>query len=300
MIHTLASPLGHALAFARHGHAVLPLTWPIRRDGRTICSCGKGTCRSPAKHPWGRLAPRGLLSATTDEAVIRRWYDEAPDANLGVVTTKLIALDIDPRHDGDDSLRALEQEYGGLPDTWQVLTGGGGLHIIFSAPPGLVVASSAAQTNPVLGAGIDVRGLDGYIVAPPSVHITGRRYAFDVDHHPSDMPLAPPPPWLLERLGGTAEIIRKPTPPKPPENWLRLTREPVTEYRDAACASFAGYLICHLDPVVAFDILGWWNSFVCQPPLDDAEVHRIWRRIVHRHAERARAEEEAARGWADA
>ena len=29
-----AGQLAHALAFARHGHAVLPLTWPIR--GSTV------------------------------------------------------------------------------------------------------------------------------------------------------------------------------------------------------------------------------------------------------------------------
>ena len=29
--------LGAALAFARHGHAVLPLTWPIKVNGRLVC-----------------------------------------------------------------------------------------------------------------------------------------------------------------------------------------------------------------------------------------------------------------------
>jgi hypothetical protein len=28
--------LATALAFAKHGHAVLPLTWPVRKDGKTL------------------------------------------------------------------------------------------------------------------------------------------------------------------------------------------------------------------------------------------------------------------------
>ena len=129
--------LGAALAFARHGHAVLPLTWPIKVNGRLVCSCRKAAdCTSPAKHPLGRLAPNGLLRASTDEAVIRKWFADEPQANLGVVTDKLIVLDIDPRHDGDSSLAALERDHD-FPTTWRVMTGGGGEHVIFACPEGV-------------------------------------------------------------------------------------------------------------------------------------------------------------------
>ena len=33
--------LGTALAFARHGHAVLPLTWPIDVNGRLGVAAGR-------------------------------------------------------------------------------------------------------------------------------------------------------------------------------------------------------------------------------------------------------------------
>ena len=36
---TAAPMLGTALAFARRGLAVLPLTWPIKVNGRLLCSC---------------------------------------------------------------------------------------------------------------------------------------------------------------------------------------------------------------------------------------------------------------------
>ena len=290
------SVLLNALAFARHEHAVLPLHHPITVNGRRVCSCKKGAdCPAPAKHPLGRLVSRGLLDATTDMALLRRWFSDAPTANLGVRTDSLIVLDADPRHGGDQTLAALELEQP-LPPTWRVLTGGGGDHVIFKCPQGVTIKSTEARQRPLLGPGIDVRAQGGYIVAPPSRHISGRSYVWSVDHHPADVPMADAPPWLIERLAEhprTGETTPDEALPKPAENWLKITREPVTEYRDAACASFAGYLVCHLDPVVAFDILFWWNERNCRPPLEDAEVHRIWRRIVHRHAERLRAQETA-------
>ncbi len=107
--------------------------------------------------------------------------------------------------------------------------------------------------------------------------------------------LVEPPGWLLEKLverhhdGDEAD---KPLP-KPATDWLKLTREPVTEYRDQACARFCGYLVRHIDPVVALDLLFLWNQHVCRPPLDDNAVLHIWRRIVHRQAERIRTQQES-------
>ena len=129
-----AAALLAALAFARHDHAVLPLTWPVKVNGRMVCSCRKAAdCTAPAKHPLGRLVPRGLLDASTDEPTIRKWFANEPAANLGVRTDKLIVLDIDPRHDGDSSLSVLERDHD-FAATWRVLTGGGGEHVIFKCP----------------------------------------------------------------------------------------------------------------------------------------------------------------------
>ena len=87
-----AKVLASALAFARHGFAVVPLNWPTS-EGRLRCSCGKSQCPAPAKHPHGKLAPRGLLSATTEPDILKHWFAvSAPQANLGVVTNELSCL----------------------------------------------------------------------------------------------------------------------------------------------------------------------------------------------------------------
>jgi hypothetical protein len=116
-----------------------------------------------------------LLGATCELGVIKHWFGyQAPDANLGVRTDKLIVVDVDPRHSGDETFDALIREHGELPPTWQALTGGGGVHVIFACPEDVEVASFTAATDPKLSAGIDVRARGGYIVAPSSRHINGR------------------------------------------------------------------------------------------------------------------------------
>jgi len=296
----LTVTLSHALAFARHGHAVFPAWWPRERDGRLICACRKGgDCTSKAKHPYGPLAPNGLLSATTDPGLIRQWFTEVPHANLGVVTDRLVVVDVDPRHGGDESFRALEAEHGEMPTTWRVLTGGGGEHIIFACPDGVEISNVVAEQmdNPPLGRGVDVRARHGYIVAPPSRHISGRLYAWSVDHHPADVPLATAPDWLIARL--TARTTTAPAngqngatvEPIASDVWARLTREPVTEYQDKAAIKIAGHFFRHsCDYQLVLGMLHAWNSAWCKPPLGYHELERIVGRIANREAARIERE----------
>ena len=85
----------------------------------------------------------------------------------------LWALDIDPGHGGDDSLRALEAVHGDLPDTVQSLTGGGGVHHLFAWPDdGREILNNQSGRA---GAGIDVRGVGGQVVVAPTIHPTAPR-----------------------------------------------------------------------------------------------------------------------------
>src|SRR5882724_7672342 len=158
-----ASPmLDAAFEYAARGLAVFPV-WGAAR-GR--CCCGLSICDSPGKHPIARCAPRGFLDATTDKATIESWWQQHPNANIGAPTGVWSdVIDVDPRHGGDERLAALEREHGPLPDTAEVLTGGGGRHIHFRpgrAPLGKQVAE-----------GIDVKGPGGYVLLPPSSHVSG-------------------------------------------------------------------------------------------------------------------------------
>jgi hypothetical protein len=83
----------------------------------------------------------------------------------------LVVVDVDPAHGGDAALERLIAQHGSLPQTLTVLTGSGGRHFYFSHP-GRTVRNSAGT----MGAGLDIRGDGGYVVAPPSRHITGGVY----------------------------------------------------------------------------------------------------------------------------
>jgi hypothetical protein len=185
--------LSHALAFAARGLRVLPLHTPLTISGRVRCSCGDPACENVGKHPRIR---NGCHGAQTDPDRIRAWWRRWPYANLGIATgpgSGVCVLDVDPRHGGDETLQALERQYGAVPLTWRFLTGGGGEHILFRCPAGERLSNSAGK----LGEGLDTRGEGGLIVAPPSLHASGRRYAISVDHHPQDVPLADVPEWML-------------------------------------------------------------------------------------------------------
>ena len=84
------------------------------------------------------------------------------------------------------------------------MTGGGGEHVIFTCPDGVEINSSSAGATRCSVAGIDIRARGGYIVAPPTRHMSGRAYAWSVDHHPADIPIAEAPAWLVERLAAPA------------------------------------------------------------------------------------------------
>ena len=99
------------------------------------------------------------------------------DANVAIrtgVVSGLVALDVDLAKGGPNSLRLLVQSHEPLPGTVESLTGGGGQHILFQYPGESILNSTAK-----LGPGIDIRGDGGYIITPPSLHASGRRYEWD-------------------------------------------------------------------------------------------------------------------------
>lgn len=160
-----------ARCYARLGLPVFPVHWV--EDGR--CSCGTACCSNPGKHPFGKVVPRGHLDATTDLAEIEECWSALPLANIGIRTGEvsgLVVLDVDPRNGGDASLERLQGGIGKLPPTLTVKTGGGGYHLYFRYP--LSGGKIAAKLDGYPG--IDVKADGGYVLAPPSSHISGRRY----------------------------------------------------------------------------------------------------------------------------
>jgi hypothetical protein len=256
---TALSPRHAALEYLARGWAVVAI---VPGEKRPIVGWQR----------YQRVLPR--------EQEIDDWFREQPDANIAIVTGALsgmLVLDVDPRHGGAESLRRLQAERGPLAPTPQVATGGGGRHIYFAHPGGTV------RNRVALMPGIDVRGDGGLVVAPPSLHPSGRRYAWLERHSPEDLAPAPLPHWLREQLG--AERTRR---GHSPGHWRRLVREGVEQgERNNSVASLAGHLLWHgVDPEVVMELMLCWNRARCRPPLDDGEVAHVVASITRLHEDR--------------
>ena len=165
-------PLKTALALADRGYRVFPNHTPIFTAEEVRCSCNKSSCEDIGKHP---RTMHGVSDATSDPEQIEEWWRMWPDANLAIATGDPVSvLDVDPRHGGDETLHDLEQQYGALPITVTVQTGGGGQHHWFTTPEGSEIRNSAGQVGP----GLDIRGAGGYALVPPSLHASGRHYTW--------------------------------------------------------------------------------------------------------------------------
>jgi Bifunctional DNA primase/polymerase, N-terminal/Primase C terminal 1 (PriCT-1) len=263
-----------ALDYARRGLSVFPLWSAIPFRNVFVCSCMRGSrCDNPAKHPMARLAPNGLKDATADLDRVRHLWDCAPTANIGIAcSSDCIVLDVDPRHDGDNALAELQKRHGGFPTTWQAMTGGGGAHYYFRCDA--EIRNSAGK----IGQGIDIRGLGGYVVAPPSRHVSGRSYAWDRGRGPTDVALAAMPAWLAE----AAQSSRAGKGATPASSWRDLVRNGVGEgQRNDAITRLSGHLLRrNIDPVVTLELILTWNAVRCNPPVAESEVIAIVDRIA--------------------
>jgi len=198
MVPSPAHPLAAALDYARRGWAVLPnhTPNPVRRGQPGECTCMPAArCRKgwPGKHPrflQDDLA-HGFNSASTDLSRITRWFTMWPLANIGIQPRRsgLGVLDIDRRHGGDVSLDHLVAIHGALPPTPSVHRLSVGLvHAYFHLPTDVTLYDIA------LAPGVELL-INKQVIAPPSLHIDGTRYAWL--HHPDEVPLAALPAWII-------------------------------------------------------------------------------------------------------
>ncbi len=114
---------------------MLPV-WGVNDDGS--CRCGlpnDAPGHKPGKHPQANLAPRGHLDATNNPDIARDWWATDPDAGIGISLAQsgLVALDIDPRNGGDETLAKIESQHGVLYSDCVAVTQSGGEHRLFRA-----------------------------------------------------------------------------------------------------------------------------------------------------------------------
>lgn len=241
----LLSPLGQAaLSYARRGWPVFPC-----RERDTVI--GTVTDRKTneirdkilkAKQPYGG---NGVKDATVDEQVITGWWKRWPDAMIGLAMGRngLFALDFDPRIDAEsgevftlESLKtALESQMGcALPQSLTAMTQSDGVHVYLLQPQD---GGEAIRNRGNLPPHVDVRGLGGYVIAPPSILYredgSEGRYRWLTNRH--DDPIEAPD-VLIEILRSKKKREEKPAleAPSPEAANYRQACALVVEHRKAS------------------------------------------------------------------
>jgi hypothetical protein len=128
--------------------------------------------------------------ATISKEVIHNfWKDTA--FNIGLATgeiNNLVVVDVDD----EQTWAKFVATQGGLPQGPKVITGKGH-HLYFAYPKGRQIRNRQAPGN-----GFDIRANGGYVVAPPSIHHSGKVYRFTKSPELSELPELPE--WLLELI----------------------------------------------------------------------------------------------------
>ncbi|AWD90204.1 bifunctional DNA primase/polymerase domain protein [Dickeya phage Sucellus] len=169
--------IDYALRYAASGLKIFPVHY-VRSSGE--CSCGKPECRTPGKHTIASLAPNSHLNATSNEQTIKAWWTAWPLANIGLACSAsgLFVVDIDVHSEDKNGFDALD-DFETTTDSKVNSpvaqdTGGGGLHMFFKAPEGLITAPSNLGKN---YKGVDFK-FNGLVLLEPSNHRSGNKYKF--------------------------------------------------------------------------------------------------------------------------
>lgn len=154
------------------GFIVIPTHYPIFSiSGDVSCSCKKEFCGSIGKHPYVQNF-RKLTPETYQKkrAGYLKRFKQNKDLNIGFKPYGYSVLDVDYTHGGSVSLGLLREEFPGLDETLSVASANG--KHLYTSTVGL------NQSVGLLGEGLDIRSdkTTGFIVAPCSLHKSGRQY----------------------------------------------------------------------------------------------------------------------------
>ena len=274
--------LNEAQALAGRGFRIIPIHTPLPGGG---CSCARPDCggsagKHPRLHAWQR-------DATTDPGKIHMWWRAWPDANIGLVMggpERLVAVDVDGPG-GRATLARIEGNNTPLPPTLTSRSGrvDGGEHRFFRVPEGVdlrAIKNRAGATGGPMPK-VDIRAEAGQVVAPPSLHASGNRYAW-VDRAAQ---IAILPEWLYRLATWEAPLPQAPTPSRAEPLIADRARSYLMRIPAAISGSggHAQTLLAAehmvrgfgLDDGTAMSLLCEWNRS-CSPPWSERELqHKI-------------------------
>ena len=231
------NPLDSALRFLRRGYSVIP----VGQDKKPLI-------------PWTEYTKR---HPTTKE--VRSWFEKFKDPNIGIVTGKISNITVVDVEQGG------EYEY--LPVTKTVNTGGGGKHLYYKYTDKLKNSVRIRHLT-------DIRNDGGYVIAPPSLHASGKRYLFV--KNTLGKPLEPFPIHLF-----MAETIKK----QEKTDLDELMQGVEKGRRNDTAAKICGHFLTKMQPKL-WEKFGWeglksWNKNLDEP-LPESELRSVFDSIASR------------------
>ena len=195
--------LSVAIAYIAHSLPVLPVA--ITDTGKE----GHARWRKVPLNTSPIPGQGGSRGASLDPDQVAQWWQDHPRAQLGIATGHALPgggflLVVDD----DGQLKAAEELLGALPPSVRISTPGGGAHVYLRTPSPIGNGKGALKAI----AGLDVRGLGGYVVAPPSVRPDGAAWGGLI--RPERIEWLPET-WLHGLAGKPAQEPRAPFTPPP-------------------------------------------------------------------------------------
>jgi len=217
------------------------------------------------------LTRNGVKDATCDLDAIADFWKRWPAANIGLaVPTGFVVVDIDST-EARDQLKAKGLV---LPLTCWSRTKKG-WHLWYSTGGG------DARNRVGVQPGVDLRGKNGYVVVPPSIHPSGHCYRWG---DPLERQrIASAPEWVLDDRLVTDQGENLAAPLRFPESraqptdkdWLMRLSQPVHEgRRNQSLAEVAGWFFRRFPAKEAECRTRAWAATNLIPPLPTEEVER--------------------------
>ena len=248
--------------------------WGMREDGGCMCWRGK-SCGTPGKHP---IHDDWLLHVTTEEDVIASWFEDDPRFNIGLPLGPSSGV-IDTEWDDEKSF-ATAKRFGllNIPTPGFVSSRGG--HRLWKMDKRLIDISKGVKKIDGLEVRFGGGGKMTQSIIPPSVHHTGKKYAWEPGRSPDEVELATMPEALVLAViaacggeGGEGEITKNTI-------YERIIQE--GERNDALVAWVSSEIMRMRDPHDPVEqqnvlmICRSLNQTRLADPLKDPQVVSIW------------------------
>lgn len=183
------------------------------------------------------------------EAEVRAWWEQWPEANIGIVTGRLSNIAVVDVEKGGSTA--------GLPPTLIAKTGGGGWHYYYRYVEGIENKTRFRELT-------DIRGEGGFVVAPPSVHKSGKKYEWS---------------WVQDINEFPKDII----PIHEKTDWKQYINGVSNGNRNSTAAKLCGKLMHAFNPqeweLAVWSMLRNWN-LSNTPPMGEAELRAVFESIA--------------------